>query len=151
MSQPSKKPAEAPQRTPKGRFAPGVSGNPRGKPKGTLRRTTRLAQELLDAHAPELVMTAISKALDGDIDALRLCIARLVPPTRERSLDVELSKIKTPADLPGAVSRLLDLVATGELAPTEAERIAGILGAWREATQLVDLEARLAALEAGKP
>ncbi len=61
-----------------GKFVPGQSGNPRGKPKGALNKRTRLAK-LLEPHAEALVNKAVELALNGDSQALRLCMERLIP------------------------------------------------------------------------
>lgn len=139
---------EQKRQTPKGRFLPGQSGNPAGRPPGTRNRATTLAQELLDGEAQALARVAVDLALGGDLEALRLCLSRIVPPVRERAIEIELPKVETLADLPGAISGLLQRVAAGELAPAEGERIAGLLGTWREAVEVAELEKRIAALEA---
>ena len=49
----------------------GVSGNPSGKPKGSLNRVTLAIQSLLDGEGEELTRKAIELAKDGDLTALR--------------------------------------------------------------------------------
>lgn len=134
-------------RTPSGRFKPGASGNPAGKPRGAQNVTTRVATALLAGEAEALARKVIDLALAGDVVALRVCIERLIPVARERSIEVEMPTLTTASDLPAAVSRLLALVAAGEITPTEGERLAGLLGAWRSAVELTELENRIAALE----
>src|SRR5689334_5534051 len=68
-----------------GRFRPGVSGNPAGRPRGSRNRATLIAQDLLDSDSEDLVKTAIKRAKKGDPVALRLCIERLMPPRRSGS------------------------------------------------------------------
>lgn len=154
VEQRPKAPVKRPKAPPKapvvrGRpFAPGVSGNPRGKPIGAINATSRAALALLEGEAQAIGRKAVNMALAGDVQAIRLILERLVPVCRERSIEVELPAVTTATDLPAAVSRLLALVAAGDLTPTEGERLAGLLGAWREAVELAELEARIAALEA---
>ena len=52
----------------KGQFRPGVSGNPAGKPPGTLSASTKL-RKLIDV---ERIIARLQKAaLDGDVQAAR--------------------------------------------------------------------------------
>ena len=141
-----KGPEKAP-RSPKGTFLPGTVPNPNGRPKGSLGHSTRVAMALLDGEAEGLARKVVALALAGDSTALRICIERLIPVARERSVEVELPALKSATDLPAAVSRILGAVAEGEITPTEGERLAGLLGAWRESLEFADLEARIVALE----
>lgn len=64
-----------------GKFKPGVSGNPAGKPPGTLNRKTLVAQAL-DARAESVATAVVDKALEGDMQAARLVLERVHPPKR---------------------------------------------------------------------
>ncbi len=128
-------------------FRRGESGNPAGRPVGARNKITMAAQELLDGEGERLTRTAIDLALAGDTQALRLCIERLLPVARERSVDVEMPVLTTVADLPPAVAKLLHHVAAGDLTPSEGEKLAGLLSVWRQSVELVDMERRIAAIE----
>jgi hypothetical protein len=52
-------------------------------------RVTRAAEALLGRDAAALTEKAIALAKDGDVTALRLCLERLIPPARERPLDID--------------------------------------------------------------
>ncbi|MGA8649639.1 MAG: DUF5681 domain-containing protein [Xanthobacteraceae bacterium] len=71
-------------------FPKGCSGNPRGRPKGARNAATRLVEQLLDGEAEAHMRKLIEKAKHGDTGALRLCIDRIMPPRRERPVNVEL-------------------------------------------------------------
>lgn len=131
----------------KGRFKPGISGNPKGKPQGARHKTTLAAMALLSGEAEALTRVAIEKALEGDLTALKLCLDRIIPPTKDQPVDCNLPKMKTVADLPGFTGALLDAVATGKLGPSEAEKLCKIVTAHREAIQISDFEQRIADLE----
>lgn len=80
-------------------FEPGKSGNPKGRPKGSRNQATLLAEALLDGEAETLTRAIIKKALDGDLNALRFCVERLVPARREQRVTFDLpAKIDTAAD-----------------------------------------------------
>ena len=82
------------------RFQKGVSGNPKGRPKGARNKTTNMAETLLEGQAKALVQKAVSMALSGNTTALRLCIERLIPPKREPTvLDATVKQDKLPPHL----------------------------------------------------
>lgn len=129
-------------------FPKGKSGNPKGRPRGALNKTTLAVQALLDGEAEGLTRKAVEMALSGDMAALRLCLERIAPPKRDAPVSVDLPPIESAADLPGAVSALLSAAAGGEITPSEAERLARLVGEAGKALELADIETRLAALEA---
>jgi Family of unknown function (DUF5681) len=131
-----------------GRWEKGQSGNPRGKPKGTRHRATRIVEQLLDQDAKLLANKARDMALAGDTVALKLCLERLCPPRRSRPVSLDLPAIETLADASAAVSKVIASAAAGEVTPDEAAAIIGLIDAKRRVMVDVDLEARIAALEA---
>lgn len=130
-----------------GRFKPGTSGNPSGRPKGALNRSSRVAAAFLQGEAEALARKAVELALAGDVTALRVCLERLLPPARERAIEARLPRVVEAADLPLAVGRVLELVCDGEITPSEGTKLAELLGGWRAALELSEIEARLAVLE----
>jgi hypothetical protein len=60
-------------------FQKGQSGNPTGRPKGTLNKYTELSRQLLSEKGPEIVQMVIQKALEGDVACLKMCMDRIVP------------------------------------------------------------------------
>jgi Family of unknown function (DUF5681) len=129
-------------------FKPGQSGNPRGKPKGTRHRATRIVEQLLDKDAKLLAERARDMALTGDTVALKLCLERLCPPRRNRPVNLDLPPIETLGDASGAMSKVIACTAAGELTPDEAGSVIALIDAKRRVLIDVDLEARVAALEA---
>jgi hypothetical protein len=103
---------------------------------------------LLEGDAEKLTRKAIEKALEGDTAALRLCLDRIAPPRKDRTIMFELPEVVSPADVLKATGALLAGVATGELAPSEAAELSKLLDGYRLALTTVDLEARIAMLEA---
>ena len=72
-----------------GKFAP---GNP-GKAKGTRWRQSRAAEQLLEGECEELTRKAIELAKAGDTTALRLCLERLVPVRKDRTIEFDLPAV----------------------------------------------------------
>src|ERR1700745_3822431 len=133
----------------KNRFQEGQSGNPNGRPKGSLNATTLAAQALLEGEAEALTRKAIDLAKGGDITALRLCIDRLVPPRKDRPLSLHLPNIDSARDVPRAISALLALaaVAAGELTPSDASEVTKLLDAYARSVEINELAARVENLE----
>ena len=125
---------------------PFKKGNP-GRPKGSLNKVTLAAQALLDGEAEALTRKAIEKALDGDATALRLCLERLCPPRKMRSVTIALPKVKDAAGVASAQNAVVQAVASGEVTPDEGIALTTILDARRKAIDTLDLEARITALE----
>jgi hypothetical protein len=141
-------PAEEPAPVVRGRpFAPGHSGNPNGRPKGARNKATIAAEALLDGESEAIARKAVEKALEGDITALRLCLARVLPPRRDRSVAFELPNIATIADAREASSAVLAACAEGSLAPREAADVMALIATHLKTLELTEIEARLTALE----
>ncbi len=129
------------------RFEPGQSGNPAGKPKGCRARAVMAAQALIDGKAAEVVEKALELALSGDGPVLRAILDRLCPPRKDGPVKVALPTIESVADIPAVTSALLDAVGKGQLTPSEAQAVAGLVEAHRKALETEELERRIAALE----
>ena len=135
------------RRLPRSAWKPGESGNPAGKPRGTRCKATVAAQALLDGESEALTRKAVELALFGDMTALRLCLERIVPPRKDSPIMVELPPIQSAADIPQAMGAILASVAAGELTPTEAQAVAGLVEIHRKSLETADLSARLDAIE----
>ena len=133
-----------------GRFKPGQSGNPAGKPKGARHKTTLAIEKLLEGQAEALTQKAIDLAIAGDITALRLCMDRLAPVRRDRPVTFDLPTIETADDLPKATQAIMEAVAGGELTPSEAAELGKLVDAHTKALEATDFNRRLAALEGGR-
>jgi Family of unknown function (DUF5681) len=117
-------------------FEKGRSGNPGGRRRGSRNKAT-LAAALLAGEAEALTRKAVEMALAGDPTAMRLCMERVLPPCRERTIKFSLPPIEGAltgeSNGPSAhdVSRAMDAVtsalARGEITPGEAETIAGVV------------------------
>ena len=142
-----------PEKAPRGgklrpAWKPGQSGNPNGRPKGSLNATTRMVQALLDGDAEEIVRKAIELAKAGDGPVLRAVLERLAPARKDNPVTLALPAVETAADAKAASSAVLSAVATGEITPAEGQSVMALLSAHRAIVETVDLEARIAALEA---
>ena len=60
-------------------FQKGTSGNPAGRPKGSVNKYTELSRELLSENGVLIVSKVIEKAMDGDVACLKMCMDRIIP------------------------------------------------------------------------
>ena len=132
------------------KFAPGQSGNPAGKAKGTRNRTTLAIEALLEGEADALTRKAIEMAKEGDGPALRMCLDRLAPPRKDSPVCFDLPPIKNVADAVEASSALLFAVAGGDVTPDEAARIMSLLTSHKVLVETGEFERRLEVLEAAR-
>lgn len=130
-----------------GRFRPGQSGNPAGKPRGLRNRATLALEAILDGEGELITRKAIELAKGGDAQALRMCLDRLMPSRKDRPVTFDLPEIATTADLPRATNALLQAVASGDLTPSEAGDIGKAVDAHVRAIEAADLHQRLLRLE----
>ena len=128
-----------------GTFAPGNSG----RPKGARHKTTLAMEAILDGEAEALTRKAVELAMSGDSTALRLCLERLAPARKSRTVKLELPRIETAADVGAAISAVVEAVAAGEIDPDEGATVAGVIEIKRRSLETVDMDERLARLEEG--
>ena len=127
-----------------GRFA---DGNP-GRPQGARNKVTLAVEAILEGEAELLTRRAVELALAGDTTALRLCLERVAPVRRGRPVVFEMPDVANATDVLAALGAVLRATAEGALTPDEAASIAGLIEVKRRAIETIEIEARIAALEA---
>jgi len=90
---------------------------------------------------------AVELALEGDRSALRLCIERLLPPAKERTVNLELPELSTAQGTLVAVRKVLEAVSEGKLTLTEAQGVVSLLEVQRKAIETVEMESKIRELE----
>ena len=135
---------------PAGRFQPGQSGNPNGRPRGSRNVTTRLVETLLEGEAEELTRKAIELAKGGDAPVLRMVLERIAPARKDSPITFDLPPIDTAADAKLASTAILTAVAHGDITPGEGAAVMGLLVSHKMIVEATDFEARIAALEEKK-
>jgi hypothetical protein len=133
-------------------FEKGQSGNPAGRMPGSKNRSTLMTEALLEGEAEVLLRAAVSRALEGDAVALRLCLDRISPRLRLREdpIEFDLPQINSVEDLLPALSAIAAGVAAGKLTAEQAGHLSQLVHRWTEAVQVVDFETRLRKLEEGR-
>ena len=126
-----------------GQFTEGNSG----KPKGSRNKATIAIESLLEGQAEALTQTAISKALDGDSMALRLCMDRIAPLPKDNTISFTLPHMESANDASKAAGSVLKAVSIGEITPIEGSRVMGLIDSFRRTLELTVIEHRIQALE----
>lgn len=126
------------------RFKKGQSGNPTGRPAGIPSPTAKLRNVISD-DLPAIIATLVEKAKDGDISAAALLFSRTLPPLRPQSEPPEV-------DLPGTTMEqraeaITAAALAGELSPTGAAELMGILAQQARITEITELAERLERIE----
>ena len=116
-------------------------------PQGFSQQSTIAIDSLLEGQAEALTQTAISKALDGDSIALRLCMDRIAPPMKDKPVVFPLPRMHGAMDASEAAGSVLSAVSDGTLTPIEGTRVMGLIDSYRRTLELTDIEYRLKALE----
>ncbi|RDI37197.1 DUF5681 domain-containing protein [Aquicella lusitana] len=113
-------------------FKPGESGNPEGRPKGSLNKRTQLVR-LLEPRAEELVNKMVELALGGDSNALRLCIERLIPKASSSPIiaalpDLDINKAGSSIEI---ITEVMKQMLAGEVSPDQGKAIISLIEDYR--------------------
>jgi hypothetical protein len=131
-----------------GRFTKGRSGNLAGKPRGTRNKASMLLDRLASAEARAVLRALLEKAKGGDVAAATTVLARLWPVQKGRSIALDLPHIMTAADVTAALDTITAAIACGQITPEEGAAIGGVVEQHRKAIETMELEQRIARLEA---
>ena len=101
-----------------GQFSSGNSG----RPKGSRNKATIAIESLLKGQAEALTQTAVTKALEGDSIALRLCMDRIAPPP-DPAVTFSMPTMRNAIDAAEATGSVLRAVIEGELTPQLRQRV----------------------------
>ena len=132
---------------PRGRpFEPGNTSG-RGRPKGSRNKTKSPGQQLFDDYADALTRKCISLGLQGDRNALRLCIERVSPARRDACIRLSLPKIETAQDVGLAAEKVTQAIQRGKITPEHGAKMMNILEMRSRVIERSELEKRIQNLE----
>lgn len=128
-------------------FKKGQSGNPAGKKTGTLNKRTSLVK-LLEPYTEKLIDKTVQLALDGDVNALRLCLERLIPKATSQSIQFDIDvDIKNTDNLSVIGRKIVKAVGKGELTLDEGQKLFGLLDKQRNLIEFTDLIKKVEQIE----
>src|SRR4051794_22124549 len=108
-------------------WKPGQSGNPAGRKPGSRNRASQMLETLLEGQAEALVQKAVELALQGNSAMLKMCLDRLAPVRRGRSVQLDLGPIDDSYELAEAQVRVVKALAAGEISAEEAAAITKVI------------------------
>lgn len=97
--------------------------------------------------ADELADAVVSKALEGDVQALTLCIERVLAPVDETRLHIDLPPLDTHENILQASESVVRAVSLGELDPNQARTLHALIEAHWRILEGSELANRLSVLE----
>lgn len=130
-----------------GTYNTGQSGNPSGRPRGSRNKTTMAVQSLLDGEAEEIGRKAVELAKSGDMAAIRLVLERILPPRKDRPIELEIPHMESIADVVTAQGAIVQAVGCGDITPSEGQAICAMLEQYRRTIETAELEKRITQLE----
>lgn len=122
----------------------GQSGNPKGKKPGT--GELQRLRAAIGEHVPEIIQRLVDAAKDGDTQAARLILERVLPPIKasEQTQTIHLPD----GSLTDQGRAVLLAVAAGEIAPSQGAALLSSIAGLARVAEVDELVRRIDALEA---
>ncbi|WP_414673640.1 DUF5681 domain-containing protein [Magnetofaba australis] len=143
MSNPEKTGPQQVERI-QGRFPPGRSGNPKGRPPGS-GKTALLRARLLEG-CPEVVEMLIERAREGDVQAARIILDKVLPNLKPEATGVSLPLLDQ-GSLSDRGESVLGLLASAEIGPEQASKLLSVLVGVARLHEVTELAKRIEVLE----
>ncbi len=130
-----------------GRWTPGMkSPNPSGRPPGILDKRSRVTKALME-DAPAIARVVIDKALEGDMQAAGLVLARVAPAIKQQAEKVEFD-LSPDRPLGEQAQQILQAVAAGQVDPETGRTLITCIQSVAGIQAIENLESRIIILEA---
>lgn len=126
------------------KFAPGKSGNPKGRPPKA--NTVQVLRDKLAKDADNIIASVVQAALAGDVQAAKLVLERVLPALKpvELATAIELPSTGTLTDQGRAV---LGAVGAGQLPPAQGATVISAIAALARVAEIDELTKRIERLE----
>ena len=125
------------------KFQPGQSGNPKGRPRRSISDTWTYFND----NAPAVRAKLVEAALNGDMQACKFILERIIAPLRNNPVHFDLPKITSIDGARQAMSLIIDGQTTGELTSDEADGLIKSVQSYIQLVEVSDIEARLKKIE----
>ena len=129
-----------------GRFQPGTSGNPKGRPRGA-GEVAKLRASIA-AHVPAIIKALVTRALDGDPMAAKLLLERTVPTLKSTDLSAPLPLSGDTLTEQGVA--IFESVAKGTISAEQGHALLAGLDTLARLRESDEFERRLARLEGAR-
>ena len=129
-----------------GRFQPGVSGNPKGRPRGV--GEVSKIRAAIAAHVPNIIKALVDRALEGDAQAAKLLLERAVPALKP--VDAGIAVPVVAGTLTEQGEAIMKAVAGGAITPDQGRSLLAGLATLAHLRESDDFERRLAQLEGAR-
>ena len=126
-------------------FKPGVSGNPKGKPKDKTPAT--LLRKSIAEAMPEIILTLIEQAKNGDVAAAKCLLDRVCPTLKPQAITVRVPVNGSLAEQGGEVIRA---TLAGQIPPDIGSQLITALAAQSKIIEIDELTQRIEILEGRK-
>jgi hypothetical protein len=136
---------QAENRTAKGTFAPGKSGNPGGR----VARENKQLREKLQADGEAVLGVVLKAAKAGDLAACKLVLDRLVPALKPTAAPVQVD-IPEQSGIAATARAFIHAAASGAMPADVAAQLVTAVASLARIVEIDDLAKRLDALEAFK-
>jgi hypothetical protein len=130
-------------RLPDGRFSPGASGNPTGRP----RTESAALRAQLAENGPAIAAVVIEAAIGGDLQAAKLVLDRISPPLRAQAAPILLDLPGRPENATSTAAAIIRAAADGDLPPDVAAQLVAAVGTLARIIEVDELKDRLESLE----
>ena len=127
-----------------------------GRKVGTPNKATALIRQRIDAADPIgfMIQIATGETVDGSaptiaerIKAAEWLGRKIVPDVKEKPITFNVGDINSPSDAVRAIGSVIQALSSGEITPSEATAVCGVISQYLKAYELNELDARLAQLE----
>ena len=135
------------ERKKRGRWKAGESGNPKGRTPGT--GEVAKLRDSIALHLPDIIAQLVTRAREGDAQAARLLLERVLPALKPMEQPVALS-LPDGEGITAQGRAIVHAVAAGTLAPGQAAQLLTGLGSLARIVEIDELEKRIALLEGAK-
>lgn len=132
------------EKSKRGRWKKGESGNPNGRKPGT-DQVAKL-RESIATHIPEIITQMVNKAKEGDVHAARLLLERVIPPLKSTESSVSIT-LPENATLSEQGQTIIQSIANGTLTPGQGQALLSGLGSQARLIEITELDERITALE----
>ena len=124
------------------KFQPGVSGNPKGKPKD--RTPATLLRKAIIDDMPEIILKLVEQAKNGDTAAAKILLDRCCPTLKPQAIAINLPVYGSLAEQGAEIIRA---TMTGQIGPDIGSQLITALSNQGKLIELQELTERLSRLE----